>query len=66
MANLPRFLNDEAFKCLRAGDREGFSRATANCQQVDLTGSDLRATDFRNMDLSKLILRDCYLRDAIF
>jgi len=60
----PRFPDDPAFKCLRAGDIAGYHRAIESRPTVDFTGADLRSTDLRNADLRKVILRDCYLRDA--
>lgn len=60
----PNFLDDPAFKCLRAGDIDGYHRAIESRKVVDFTGADLRGVDFRNADVSKLILRDGYLRDA--
>lgn len=65
-AGTPRFLNDEAFKCLRVGDVDGYHRTAAARDVVDLSGSDLRATDFRRIDLSKLVLKNAYLRDVDF
>lgn len=60
----PQFLDDEAFRCLRAGDADGFHAAMRNHDEADLSNSDLRYTDMRAMDLDKVILRDAYLRDA--
>jgi uncharacterized protein YjbI with pentapeptide repeats len=60
----PRFLDDPAFKCLRAGDLAGYQQVTENRNTVDFTGADLRGVDFRSVDLRKLSLRDAYLRDA--
>ncbi len=60
----PGFLDDEAFKCLRAGDLEGYDREIKGRDVVDFTGADLRGTDFRRADLSKIVLSGCYLRDA--
>jgi uncharacterized protein YjbI with pentapeptide repeats len=62
----PQLLEDEAFKCLRDGDSEGYNRAVEYRKIVDFTCADLCATDFRNVDVSKLILRDAYLRGADF
>lgn len=62
----PKFIDDEAFKCLRAGDLAGYQRATEGRKVVDFSGVDLRATDFRKIDMSKLVLRNAYLRDADF
>lgn len=64
--NKPQFLDDEAFRHLRAGDFENFRRATEHRKAVDFTGADLRGVDFRSVDLSKIILRDAYLRDVDF
>ncbi len=60
----PRFLDEPAFKCLRAGDLAGFQQVTENRKTVDFSGADLRGVDLRNVDLHKLLLRDAYLRDA--
>jgi len=62
--SVPRFPDDAAFKCLRAGDLDGYHRAIAGRETVDFSGTDLRGTDLRNADLSKVILRNAYLRDA--
>lgn len=62
----PRFLEEEAFKCIRAGDVNGYCRAVEGRKIVDFSGADLRATDFRKIDTSKIVLRDAYLRDADF
>ena len=60
----PRFLDDRAFKCLRAGDAERYHRAIEGRSVVDFTDADLRAVDFRQADLTKVVLRGAYLRDA--
>jgi uncharacterized protein YjbI with pentapeptide repeats len=60
----PRFLQDPAFRCLRAGDLEGFHRAIVGRDVIDFSGADLRGTDFRKADLRRVVLRDAYLRDA--
>jgi uncharacterized protein YjbI with pentapeptide repeats len=60
----PRFFDDPAFKCLRAGDLAGYQQVTENRKAVDFAGADLRGVDFRSIDLRKLSLRDAYLRDA--
>ncbi|MHB8969129.1 MAG: pentapeptide repeat-containing protein [Pirellulaceae bacterium] len=63
----PQFLDDEAFRHLRAADFESYDRATERRQAVDFTGADLRGVDFRSVDsLNKIILRDAYLRDVDF
>ncbi len=62
--NRPRFTDDEAFRCLRAGDHQGFSRAVAGREVVDLTNCDFRGSDLRRADLSKVILRGAYLKDT--
>ena len=62
----PRFLDDEAFKCIRAGDMDGFRRVVEGRKIVDFSGADLRATDFRKIDMSKIVLHDAYLRDVDF
>lgn len=60
----PRFLNDEAFKCLRVGEIDQFHRIIESRSLVDFSGADLRGTDFRNVDFRKITLRDAYLREA--
>ena len=60
----PRFLDDQAYGCLRVGDLDGFHRHIAPRQQVDLSNADLRGVDFRKIDLSRVILTGAYLRDA--
>lgn len=62
----PRFLDDPAYKCLRAGDLEGYRRAIQGRKTVDFTAADLRGIDFRQVEPGNLILRDAYLRDADF
>ena len=59
-----RFPEDEAFRCLRAGQVEEFNNHIADFDMVDLSNCDLKGTDFRGVDLRKVILRDSYLRDA--
>ncbi len=63
---VPLFVDDPAFKALRAGDLDGFHRLIQDREVVDFSDADLRATDFRKVDLSKLVLRNAYLRDADF
>jgi len=60
----PLFIDDLAFKALRAGNLDEFHRHIKDREVVDFSNTDLRATDFRNADLSKIVLRDAYLRDA--
>ncbi|HUT23825.1 MAG TPA: pentapeptide repeat-containing protein [Sumerlaeia bacterium] len=60
----PRFPDDEAFRCLRAGEIGSFHKAIAGRDAVDFSDADLRGADLRNADLSKVILRGAYLRDA--
>jgi uncharacterized protein YjbI with pentapeptide repeats len=60
----PRFLDDQAFRCLRMGDAEGFSRQVAGRTEIDFSDTDLRGVDLRGVDLSKLVIRGAYLRDA--
>ena len=60
----PRFLDDPAFKSLRAGDLDAYHQAIEDRDVVDFSGTDLRGVDFRAADLGKLVLRDAYLRDA--
>ena len=59
-----RFIDDEAFRSLRAGDAAAFHRLIERRTVVDFTDADLRGTDFRNADLSKIVLRGAYLKDA--
>lgn len=60
----PGFLDDPAFKSLRAGDLDAYHRAIEGREVVDFSGTNLRGVDFRAADLGKLVLRDAYLRDA--
>ena len=60
----PKFLEDEAFRSLRAGELERFHAEIAGRETVDFSNCDLRGTDLRGADLSKVVLRGCYLRDA--
>ncbi len=64
MNNPLRFPEDEAFRCLRANDIEGYQRNTEGRKSVDLSDCDLRGVDFRNVDMSNVILRGAYLRDT--
>ena len=59
-----RFIDDEAFRCLRAGDGPAFHRLIERRSVVDFSDGDLRGTDFRNVDLSKVVLRGAYMKDA--
>jgi uncharacterized protein YjbI with pentapeptide repeats len=59
-----RFIDDEAFRSLRAGDAQTFHRMIERRSVVDFTDADLRGTDFREVDLSNVILRGAYLKDA--
>ena len=60
----PGFLDDPAFKSLRAGDLDAYHQAIRDRDVVDFSGTNLRGVDFRAADISKLVLRDAYLRDA--
>ena len=60
----PQFLDDEAFKCLRAGELDRYRQLVAGRSEIDLRGADLRGTDFRHVDLGKVKLTGAYLRDA--
>jgi hypothetical protein len=60
----PKFLDDEAFKSLRSGEKEEFNNLVKNKEKIDFTDCDLRATDFRDVDLSNVVLKGAYLRDA--
>ena len=62
----PFFPDDPAFRCLRAGDLDGYHREIEGREVVDFSGTYLRAVDFRGADLSKVVLRDAYLREADF
>ncbi len=59
-----RFPDDEAFRCLRAGDTEEFGKHIVERQEVDLSNCELEGTDFRGVDLSRVILRGSHLRGA--
>ena len=59
-----RFVDDEAFRSLRAGDVQTFHRMIERRSVIDFTDADLRGTDFREVDLSKIVLRGAYLKDA--
>jgi uncharacterized protein YjbI with pentapeptide repeats len=59
-----RFINDEAFRSLRAGDVETFHRMIERRPVIDFTDADLRGTDFREVDLTKVVLHGAYLKDA--
>src|SRR4051812_32528939 len=60
----PKFLDDDAFRCLRSGDLQGFARRIAERPQIDFSNADFRGTDFRNVDLAKVVLKGAYLKDA--
>jgi uncharacterized protein YjbI with pentapeptide repeats len=60
----PSFPDDPAFKCLRAGDLDGYHREIEGRNVVDFSRADLRAVDLRGADLTKVVLRDAYLREA--
>ena len=60
----PRFLDDEAFCCLRSGELARFHQIAATRPSLDFSGADLRGADLRQADLSKVVLRNCYLRDT--
>jgi uncharacterized protein YjbI with pentapeptide repeats len=60
----PRFIDDEAYRCLRSGNLTGYHQQIAGRETVDFSDSDLRGTDLRGADLRKVSLRGCYLRDA--
>jgi uncharacterized protein YjbI with pentapeptide repeats len=60
----PKFIDDPAFRDLRAADLKRFQEDIAGRQQIDFTNADLRGVDLRNVDVCRLILRDAYLRDA--
>ena len=62
--NRPRFMDDEAFRCLRSGELGRFQQIAASRQSLDFSGADLRGADLRQADLSKVVLRNSYLRDA--
>lgn len=60
----PKFIEDKAFHCLREGDIDGFHRNIEEREIVDFANCDLKGTDFREADLTKVILKNAYLRDA--
>lgn len=60
----PRFIDDEAFRCLRSGDLPGYHRAIERHSKIDFSDADFRGTDFRHADLRKVVLRGAYLKDA--
>lgn len=60
----PKFVDDEAFRCLRSGNLAGFESAVAKRDAVDFSDADLRSTDLRKANLEKVILRGAYLKDA--
>jgi uncharacterized protein YjbI with pentapeptide repeats len=60
----PEFLEDEAFRSLRAGDLTTYHQQIEERDVVDFGDADLRAVDLRKADISKVILRGAYLRDA--
>lgn len=62
--NKVRFPDDEAFRCLRAGEIDAFQRLVAERNTVDFSDADLRGVDLHAIDLGKVILRGAYLRDA--
>jgi uncharacterized protein YjbI with pentapeptide repeats len=60
----PIFIDDPAFRDLRANNIEHFVRHTSGRKTIDFSKADLRGVDLRHVDVSNLILRDAYLRDA--
>jgi len=61
----PRFVDDEIFRALRAGDLATFSRGASQATKpLDFSNADLRGTDLRKADLSNVLLRGAYLKDA--
>ncbi len=60
----PEFIEDEAFRCLREGDIDGFHRNIEGREVVDFANCDFKGTDFRGADLTKVILKNAYLRDT--
>lgn len=60
----PRFPDDEAYRCLRAGEIEKYHELAVARPEVDFSNSDLRGVDLRQIDADRLILRGAYLRDA--
>ncbi len=60
----PRMLDDESFRCLRAGDTAGFGQSARDRGEIDLSNSNLRGSDLRKFDLSRFVLRGAYLREA--
>lgn len=60
----PKFVDDEAFRCLRSGNLAGFDNAVTQRDVVDFSDADLRSTDLRKANLEKVVLRGAYLKDA--
>lgn len=60
----PKYLEDQAYRCLRVEDIDGYNMAIINRQEVDFSNANLRSVDLRKADLDKVILRGAYLRDA--
>jgi uncharacterized protein YjbI with pentapeptide repeats len=60
----PRFPDDPAFRCLRTGDAEEFSKQIAGRKAIDFSDTDLRGVDLRAIDLTRVIIRGAYMRDA--
>ncbi len=60
----PKYLDDEAYRCLRVEDVDGYHLAVINRREVDFSDANLRSVDLREADLERVILRGAYLRDA--
>jgi uncharacterized protein YjbI with pentapeptide repeats len=60
----PKFINDDAFRALRAGEIDAFHRMVSGRASVEFSDGDLRAVDFRKVDLTKVSLRGAYLKLA--
>lgn len=60
----PEFIEDGAFRCLRAGDIDGYHKHIEGREVVDFSNCDLKGTDFRGADVSRIVLKNAYLRDT--
>lgn len=60
----PKYLEDQAYRCLRVEDIDGYHLAVINRREVDFSDANLRSVDLRKADLERVVLRGAYLRDA--
>jgi uncharacterized protein YjbI with pentapeptide repeats len=60
----PKFIDDDVFRCLRAGELDRFHHLIERRDVVDFSDADLRGTDVRKADIAKVVLRGAYLKDA--